>query len=172
MPKIREIDGIKYWLDAEGSMRPESAVSKADKQKEEVIEGIFQAVFCAKENLQKFKAATQEALDGYIEKQRKRRRSMAGKGHIRSRITTERKRSSSLIRKSRNLTRSCSSQRRNSTNGSSRKRRTAMRTLPKSSRRLSRSIRRARSTSRFCSSCSDTTLRTRTSRRLRRLLNR
>lgn len=80
MPKIREIDGIKYWLDAEGSMRPESAVSKADKQKEEVIDGIFQAVFCAKENLQKFKAATQEALDGYIEKQAKKAKVEGWKG--------------------------------------------------------------------------------------------
>lgn len=82
MPKIREIDGINYWLDAEGSMRPEDAISKADKQKEEIIDDIFAGVFHAREGIANFKKHIMEALDAYIEKQAKKAKVEGWKGNI------------------------------------------------------------------------------------------
>lgn len=82
MPRKREIDGITYWLDAEGAMRPEEAISKADKQKEEIIDDIFAGVFHARGKIADFKKHITEALDAYIEKLAKKAKVEGWKGNI------------------------------------------------------------------------------------------
>ena len=82
MPKTREIDGITYWLDAEGAMRPEEAISKADKQKEEIIDDIFAGVFHERGKIADFKKHITEALDVYIEKLAKKAKVEGWKGNI------------------------------------------------------------------------------------------
>lgn len=81
MVKKQEFNGIVYWVDAEGSMKKEEAISKADKQKEEIIDDIFAGVFLARDRLSEFKKHITEALDEYIEKAAKKAKVEGWKGN-------------------------------------------------------------------------------------------
>ncbi|MBR6421966.1 DUF3164 family protein [bacterium] len=82
MPKKKEFDGVVYWVDAEGSMKREDAISKADKQKEEIVDDIFAGVFHAHDKLVDFKKHIIEALDAYIEKAAKKAKVEGWKGNF------------------------------------------------------------------------------------------
>lgn len=68
MAKVKMVDGKPYWVDADGSLKPESAISNADKKKEEMIDAVFESVGETKESMEKFKLWVWEVLTTYIEK--------------------------------------------------------------------------------------------------------
>ncbi|MBQ4438069.1 DUF3164 family protein [bacterium] len=83
MPKTKELDGKVYWVDAEGSLKPETSISPADKKKEELVDAVFEYVAETKTKLETFKYWTQEVVATYVEKQAKKAKVAGWKGNIR-----------------------------------------------------------------------------------------
>ena len=82
MAKVKMIDDKPYWVDADGSLKPEECISNADKKKEEMIDAVFESVGETKEKMEKFKLWVWEVLTTYIEKLAKKARVDKSQGNF------------------------------------------------------------------------------------------
>lgn len=83
MPKREFLNGKTYWVAADGSMKSEGAVTKAEKNKEEMFDDLFAKARGLQQQMKEFKAYANEVVNAYIETCAKRARVGGWKGNKR-----------------------------------------------------------------------------------------
>lgn len=81
MPKKEELKGKIYWVAADGSMKPEEAVTKAEKSKEEMFDDLFAKAKELQAQMKEFKDYANTVLGAYLETCAKRARVGGWKGN-------------------------------------------------------------------------------------------
>ena len=77
------VDDKPYWVGSDGSLRPEEAVSNADKRKEKIFDDLFERAKELQVQMKQFKDDAMTTIDEYVASSAKRAKVEGWKGNIR-----------------------------------------------------------------------------------------